>query len=244
MIVNMRFVIFFFVYASILSALAKRTGGYGLFLLWPALSCGLISLAYAGWGPRIFGKRADGTLPWLRALLHLPYLGATWMLWHIDRMVRRDPARHELCPGIWIGRRHLSAELPGDFQQVIDLTSEFSEPHSIRTRPKYRNFPILDGSEAGVDDLIDIARQIEQLPRPILIHCARGKGRTGMVAAALLLVLEKATTATDAIDFTETHRPNISLTRNQRKAVEGVAYWLRQEQNESAEYDASSESCE
>lgn len=244
MIVNMRFVMFFFIYASILSALAKRTGGYGLLLFWPALSCGLISLAYAGWGPQIFGKRVDGTIPWSRALLHFPYLGSTWMLWHIDRMVRRDPARHELCPGIWIGRRHLSAELPDSFRQVIDLTSEFSEPHLIRTRPNYRSFPILDGSEASVGDLIELARNIEQLPSPILIHCARGKGRAGMVAAALVLVLEKVTTATDAIAFTEKQRPNISLTRNQRKAVEAVAYWLRQEQIESAEYDASLDSCE
>ncbi|MGE3315436.1 MAG: tyrosine-protein phosphatase, partial [Planctomycetaceae bacterium] len=225
----------------LLKTLAWRSGGLGLLLFWPALSCGLLSVAYAGWGPRVFSKRTDGTLPLSTTLLHFPYLGASWLLWHIDRIIRRETARHELLPGIWIGRRLLSSELPPEFDHVVDLTCEFSEPHSIRSRRHYRHFPILDGAEVSGPDLLELAREIAQYHTPVYIHCAGGKGRTGMVAAAIVLVLGKAATAAEAITFAESQRPLISLTRKQQRAVERVLYCLRWEQGDDPEYDESFE---
>jgi len=47
--------------------------------------------------------------------------------------------------GSW-GGRLLAFELEGEFENVVDLTAEFSEPSGIRCSPSYRSFPILDGS--------------------------------------------------------------------------------------------------
>ena len=35
------------------------------------------------------------------------------------------------------------------FENVVDLTAEFSEPPAIRSSPSYRSFPILDGSSTN-----------------------------------------------------------------------------------------------
>src|SRR5262249_53944422 len=46
----------------------------GLVLLWPAWSVAWLALGYLGRGARVLGKRPDGTLPWGRRWLLLPYL--------------------------------------------------------------------------------------------------------------------------------------------------------------------------
>ncbi|MFP2931680.1 hypothetical protein ACLESO_42155 [Pyxidicoccus sp. 3LG] len=146
----MKYASVFALFAVLLAFLATRLGGVWPLLLWPAASFGVVALAYAGVGPRVFGKQPDGRLrPWALAAL-LPYLLLTWATWHLARKLSREPAYAEVAPGLLVGRRLLPGELPPGTGAVLDLTSEFAEPEAIRTACRYVSLPILDASTLPV----------------------------------------------------------------------------------------------
>src|SRR4030095_7030576 len=97
----------------------------------------------------------------------------------------REPAHTEVNEQLVIGRRLLSSEMKGDFENYIDLTAEFVEPAAIRRRDGYRSFPILDGS-APSPEALEAALSGLRSGRTF-VHCAQGHGRTGLFAVALLL---------------------------------------------------------
>ena len=129
----MKYAIVFWTVATICVVKAATTGGWAFTLFWPAIAFGAVGLAYAGVGPRLFGKRSDGTLSPLAVGLLLPYLLYAWGLWHLWRLATREPPFHELGDGITLGRRLLPWELPGHVHIVYDLTCEFPEPLGIRS---------------------------------------------------------------------------------------------------------------
>jgi hypothetical protein len=71
---------------------------------WTGIAFAAVGAAYAGLGPRVFGKRADGTLAWPNVLLLAPYLLLTLGLWHAQRLASREDPAHEIAPGLWLGR--------------------------------------------------------------------------------------------------------------------------------------------
>src|ERR1043165_1690294 len=110
---------------------------WGWLLLWPGLSFLGVSLAYAGLGPKIFGKRADGSIPRWVVLAYFPYLLPTWIIWRVQCLFAREPACQHIAPGLWLGRRLLPAEVPAGATLIVDLTAEFSEPATIRSNRDY-----------------------------------------------------------------------------------------------------------
>ncbi|WP_236696550.1 dual specificity protein phosphatase family protein [Rhodopirellula islandica] len=81
---------------------------------------------------------------------------------------------------------------------------------------------MLDGTGATAKELRELANEIQQMPKPVLIHCAQGHGRTGLVASAVLLVSGAAQTASDAIAMVQAVRPGIELNATQRSILEQV----------------------
>lgn len=79
---------------------------------------------------------------------------------------------------------------------------------------------MLDGSGVTADELRGLAPEIDDMPKPALIHCAQGHGRTGLVAAAVLLVSGEAKTAVDAIAMVKSVRPGVELNREQMSVLE------------------------
>lgn len=217
----MKYGILFTILALLFAVHAFVYGGTALVLLWPALSFFLVSFAYFSGSVAVFGKRPDGSMD-VRSLFGLlPYLACLWGLWHLLRLLEREPPYHELTPGVLIGRRLLASELPAGVSLVVDLTCEFPEPVAIRSACAYRAFPILDGAAgAGV---VELARHIKQHQGTVYIHCAEGHGRTGMVAAVLLLEMYKASSASQAIARVRQQRPRVRLSPPQRRIVETTA---------------------
>jgi uncharacterized membrane protein (GlpM family) len=150
---------------ALLLMLAVLHGGYYLILLWPALSCFAISLAYVGFGVGVFGKRNDGSIAKASLIVLLPYLVYLWFVWHILRLLSREDSRNRLSDDLTIGRRLLASELPGGVEVVVDLTCEFSEPTPIRTSHTYQSFPLLDGIAPSPESLVGIVRQLAALNR-------------------------------------------------------------------------------
>lgn len=211
-----------FVVAGLLAALAVRAGDAAWLLLWPALDFLAVGAAYLARRPGVFGKRPDGRLPPLRTLLFLPFLLLTRGLWHVLRWFRRGPAYQELYPGVLIGRRLLPSERPESVQAVFDLTAELPRPAADANGVAYLCHPILDGSVVDLRRLGErlAAAEADAAPGDLYVHCAEGRGRTGMAAALLLARSGRARTAAEALAAIRAVRPEVKWRPVQRRAVE------------------------
>ncbi|NMO14191.1 hypothetical protein HPC49_49825 [Pyxidicoccus fallax] len=219
----MKYAAAFTLFTVLLGFLALRLGGAWLLLLWPAASFSLVALAYGGVGPRLLGKQPDGRMrPWA-VLVLLPYLLFTWATWHLARVLSREPAHAEVVPGVLVGRRLLSGELPAGVGTVLDLTAEFIEPAGIRRAARYVSLPILDASTLPVGRVAPVLRELATLPGPVYVHCAQGHGRTGMIAAALLVARGDAPDAKTALALIQRVRPGVRVSPAQAHALDELA---------------------
>lgn len=219
----MTFALLFLSFAAVLLAEAALLGGWYTLLAWPGLSFLGVGRAYAGLGPRLLGKRADGSLAaWAVALL-LPYFLLTWLLWHVQRRLSAPPPCQEVAPGLWLGRRLLPAEVPAGISLVVDLTAEFPEPGGVRRGRTYRCLPTLDGHVPSVAALAAVVEALAGWPGPAVVHCAAGHGRSAMVAACVLLRRGLASSPAQAEEILRGVRPNVELSRRQRETVAAYA---------------------
>ena len=193
------------------------------FLWWPSVSFAVVAAAYAGLGPRVFGKRPDGTLHPFNAVLLLPYLVVTGSLWHLSRLLRREAPYHLLTERIYIGRRLLPHEYPAQIETVVDLTCEFAEPSDVRNGHTYRVLPTLDATAPREDALATLLDEVVGTRGSVYIHCAEGHGRTGLAAAALLLLLGIAEEPNEAVALVRDRRPKARLNASQKRAVVSFA---------------------
>jgi protein-tyrosine phosphatase len=191
----------------------------GWLLIAVSLGCDFLifGVAHGRGSHRVFGKRADGTLPLWSWLVFFPLFIYTTVVWHLIRMFRREPAHNTVTEQLVVGRRLLAFELEGEFENVVDLTAEFSEPSGIRCSPSYRSFPILDGSAPTPEALRTAVASLR--PGRTFIHCAQGHGRTGLFALAVLLSSGVARSVEDGLRLLSSARPTIRLSREQHRCI-------------------------
>ena len=206
----MKYGILFGIVAVPLATTALLHRGWHYLLLWPALSFGIVALAYVHFGPRVFGKSPRGMLAPINQLMLLPYLVYAWSVWHALRTLKREAAFNQLTDNIFIGRRLLSHEFPDNIDHVIDLTCEFNEPEALRSS-SYHSFQVLDGFITSPGQLRRWADQAAGLSGNIYIHCAEGHGRTGLFATVLLLRTGHSKTPNDALRFIRSRHPRVRL---------------------------------
>jgi protein-tyrosine phosphatase len=221
----MTYAVAFAVLAVFLGAEAVIVGGWlGGFVLWPAVSFAALALAYAGLGPGVFGKRADGTLAAWSVSLLLPYLLLVWAVWHAWRLFSREPVASEVAPGLWIGRRPLPDEVPPGVLVVVDLTTEFPELRGVCRGRDYLHLPMLDAAAGGDEaEFRELVAAVAHCKKPVLIHCALGHGRSALTAAAVLLERGLAKDAADAEAKVRAARPGVELKPSQRRLLEDFA---------------------
>jgi protein-tyrosine phosphatase len=225
----LKYALLFACAGALLVFLAVSHANWYLLLLWPALSCIAISLAYWRFGARVFGKRIDGTMRKSSLIVLLPYLTYLWSVWHVLRMVVREDCQNQVAENLTIGRRLLASELPEDIEVVVDLTCEFFEPKTIRTSREYLSFPMLDGVASSPQAVVRIVQQLSGEDRHLFIHCAQGHGRTGLVAAALLLVRGSTADPNAAVELIQSARPQVRLSREQMSCLENVFGLMRED---------------
>ena len=204
--------------------LGLRLGIFGWLLFWSGVNFVIVGAAYGGLGPRVLGKRADGTLAWPNIVLLLPYFLLTWMLWYGQQRITREPSANEVIPGVWLGRRPLSErELPPSVGVIADLAAEFWEPRAIRIGQRtYLNLPTLDAATPTVPEFTALVTTLAAATTPIYIHCALGHGRSALIAAAILLRRKLADDARQAEAMVNHARPGVELNRAQREFLSNV----------------------
>ena len=188
-----------------------------------ALAFAGVALGYAGWGARVFGKRG-ARLPLWSWLLYWPYCALNFLsLWLFRRTSRENPF-DEIAPGLWIGCRLWTRDvphLPGNLKAVLDLTAEFPEIVFLR-RKNYRCIPILDTTAPTLDELREgVQFMDEELSNgAIYVHCALGHGRSGTFVAAYLLASGQVKSVEEALKFLRAVRPGVDLHAAQRALLE------------------------
>jgi hypothetical protein len=204
------------------SALLWHAGGWWRLGLWPVGVYAWVAVLYTGGGGRLLGKSEAGDCDRVDVVALLPFLAPLWLLWHAVRLVSREPVWNELAPGLRIGRRVLPHELPPDTALVVDLTAEFGEPAGVRAGRRYLALPILDGTwpHPCNDHLAEQIERIAADPGPVYIHCALGHGRTGTLAAAVLLARGLATDPEDSVAQVRAARPGVRLKAVQRRFLD------------------------
>jgi len=212
---------FFMGLAALLVNVAVQTAGWSsLVLIWSALAFLFVAIAYLGAGAKLLGKRPDGTISPPRQVLLLPYFVLIGGVWHLVRRLSKEPALHEVAPGIRIGRRLLAREVPKDLQTVVDLTSEFAEPQPLRYTANYISVPVLDGMPGTSREFLAAAQRVAELPKPVFVHCAQGHGRTAMFTALLLIATGYAKDVEDALSKIRAVRPGARPNSRQRRFLE------------------------
>ena len=205
-------------------------GGAWLALLWPAAAFAGVAAIYILGRPGWLGKRADGSRDPLAAALFAPYTLFALAGWHAHRLLK-DGGRawDRVGDALYLSRRPLGGELPPAVAEhpdavVLDLTAEFRDPAAVRDHPGYRCEPVLD---AAAPPAADLARIVAALPPPggppVLIHCANGRGRTGLVAAAYLLQHGLAADPAAAVRALRAARPAVRLLPRQRAVLDDFA---------------------
>tara|TARA_R110002049_G_scaffold288423_1_gene470929 strand:+ start:111512 stop:112171 length:660 start_codon:yes stop_codon:yes gene_type:complete len=218
----MKYGFLFLLLALAMSVAAVRSGPWEWLLFYPAFSFGVVAAAYLSSAPGVFGKRFDGRRSWLGTLLVLPYVPYVSAVWHLVRLLSREPKISVLNDEIVLSRRLLSHEMPENIASVVDLTCEFIEPKDGWDLQSYVCYPMLDGTASTSTEIRVLADEIIKMPKPVLIHCAQGHGRTGLVTAAVLIASGKAQTTGDAIAMIQAVRPGVELNKAQRLILEQI----------------------
>jgi protein-tyrosine phosphatase len=225
----MKYAATFFLMGACWLAVAALNGGWWWLLAWPGAGCLFVGLAYALRKPALLGKRPDGTFHPASLLLLSPYFFTTWGAWHVLCRVLREQAGEEVAPGVYVGRRPFSGELPDDVRLVVDMTGEFLPARGVRGAGgrSYFCVPTLDGSAPPDSALANVLERIAargdaEGSGSVYIHCAQGRGRSAALAAAVLIARGLASNVDEAEKLMARARPVVRLNAAQRAWVTRV----------------------
>ena len=104
---------------------------------------------------------------------------------------------------------------------IISLTKNRLSSQIIdKLNLEYLHSPITDFTAPSLDQLkqiIDFIEEKEKRNKPVVVHCGKGKGRTGTILAAYLI--KKGYTAEDAIKEIRKRRSKSIETRGQENIL-------------------------
>jgi hypothetical protein len=201
--------------------------GWGFWILiYFASNFVLLAIAYAGLGPRLFGKNNSGQIPLHRKAFLAPYLLLNELSFQLFRLRSSEPAVGEAAPNLYFGRRLIASEATTfakvhGWQGVLDLTCEFSEARPLRQLANYRSVPVLDATPPDMEVMAEAVAWISEqvAEHPIYVHCALGHGRTATIVIAYLIKAGKAASIDEALEKLALLRPGVDINASQRAAL-------------------------
>ena len=162
--------------------------------VWPAVACGILSLAYATGLSRLLGKE-NGTLSPSAEWCLLPILLVRG--WVQKKWLRRQPGCGEVTPGVCFGRRATGREAAAMVVAaglgglaVLDLTAETNAPTAFREQAFYANLPLLDLVPLKPEQIaaaMQYIREQRAAGRRVFVHCQLGLQRSALVMAHWLV---------------------------------------------------------
>jgi protein-tyrosine phosphatase len=191
-------------------------------LAWMGLSFITVGIAYAGAGPRVFGKTAQGARRWWAYPLLLPYLLYTYVVAWIRHRLSAEPAAHEVLPNLWVGRWPGRTPLPPRVTLVIDMTAEFARARAARD-VAYVCYPTLDFLAPTPEHARAAVAQILSHPQGVYLHCAFGHGRSAAIAALVLIARQQAGNAAEAHTHLRSTRRGVRFARHQHALIQSLA---------------------
>ena len=205
--------------SAALVAFSAVAGGVWLWLLWPAMSLGLVAGNCALFGAAGFQKAADGQMSLAARWLPAPYIAGAWVnsrLW-----TRAEPACASIGDGVPLGRMPSRGTITA-CATIIDLCAELPRPPGVAP---YHAMPMLDLIAPAPEQLRRAAAAIEQARAtgPVLVCCALGYGRSAAAVPAWLLATGRVPDIDAAIRQVRQVRPRIVLNGATRGAVAAAA---------------------
>jgi hypothetical protein len=179
--------------------------------LYPGLSFALLAVAYAGAGPRILSKRANGKQSVLGWILFAPYFLLNALTFRLHCMLSREPAYVQVAQDLLFGRRLTSSEAKAvGFQGVLDLAAEFP---ATWVPSNYQSLPVLDATAPSEAELRSAVEWITgaMTSGPVYVHCALGHGRSACVVIAYLLSIGQVRTVNEGVQLLKSLRPGVRL---------------------------------
>lgn len=202
-----------------------------LLFLWIALSLFLVFVAYMTNQPKIFRKRADGSIPTLIRVLFYPFMLGAQFYNYIEK--RKDSKRdrhyiHHIQDDVYLASR-LSVEEAMtldeyEIKAVLDVTAEFDalDWSSRYLDIDYLNIPILDHRSPTPQQLRQALNWMDTQRRQgkaVMVHCALGRGRSLFCVAAYLLAKNPDTSVRDILKSITDIRHQAGLNKSQLKRL-------------------------
>lgn len=190
-------------------------------LRWPlallALHTFLVGVAVGTGRTEVLGKSAEGRQALWAWVPFAPWLLLTRILATLVRQT--GPAFTEVEPGWWVGGWPHRADLFDRWPAVLDLTCELPRRHQAEP---YLCLPTWDQTPPSLEALQRGARFLadqRRAGRPVLVHCAAGRGRSVTVLCAGLVEAGRFESWEAAYAAVKAKRPAARLTRGQRAAL-------------------------
>lgn len=140
----------------------------------------------------------------------------------------------EIAPQLWVGgaptyERDRQFLLENDINAVLDMRAERTGPTDFYAANdiRYHRVPVLDvmvPESAQLAEAVDWVEQQIEDGRTVLVHCAKGRGRSAIVVAATLM-RHNELTFDEARELMEGKRPLTKLeSRHRQRVTEWLAY--------------------
>jgi diacylglycerol kinase (ATP) len=225
------------IYYLLGSALAMATALYSssvyftLIFVWLSISLFAVSAAYLHSAPQIFRKKQNGSIPLYIRWIFIPFLLGVQLYNSWARRVDKVPAIQKIQQNLFLACRLF----PSDMQElqhegvkaILDVTAEFDglDWTSQAENLAYLNIPVLDHQSPGTEDLLRAVNWIDnqlRAGRPVVVHCALGRGRSVFVTAAYLLSKNDKLTVEEALSRIRSIRATANLNRKQLRALRKI----------------------
>ncbi|WP_202819729.1 phosphatase PAP2/dual specificity phosphatase family protein [Thaumasiovibrio subtropicus] len=195
-----------------LLVIAIKHGGVVLWLIWPAVSFGIVALCYMKLGGAGLQKGINGQFSAVGKWLLAPYLvgarlNANFWQWrwkatrvHPDLVLSGLPSSYRDAEDL----------------AIVDMTAELSGPKKAAA---YLNMPLLDMEVPSPEQCFLVITAMQAMPKPIHVCCALGCTRSATIAVAWLLYTRQCPSVEVAIGLLARRRPQVVLKAAHRQTL-------------------------
>jgi protein-tyrosine phosphatase len=190
------------------AVIAALVRGGALWLLWPAVSLGLVSVAYLSLGVTVFQKSATGALSAAAKWLLAPYLIGAWI--NHRAWTRNQPPAIEDIDGVRVGRLPRAQELTAaGVRGVVDLCAELP----VQTALPYSQHATLDLCAPSAETLHAASNAIEAMRKNggVWVCCALGYSRSASAVLTWLIRSRRARDIDEGVALLKKIQPRLVL---------------------------------